>query len=117
MAVFPTMQMNSLISGVVFLSMAARKSLWISLYYAGVLAIWNLRNQVIFKEHKPDWEYEISMMKLSISQWFKGWCSESKLQPQSILTDIFQTQQEIVFWGGLGSYLMAKEFFADNTQL
>ena len=56
------------------------KRLWISLYYVDIATIWNLRNQVIFKDINPDWDFEITMMKLNVGFWFSRWCFEANLQ-------------------------------------
>lgn len=63
----------------------SEKKLWMSMYYAVILTLWKLRNRVIFRNHMPNWDYEVLMLKVNIGYQYQAWCARS---PHSFLSDL-----------------------------
>ena len=61
--------------------------MWVMFFYVIVWTLWNIRNKVIFEEHKPDWELEAWQVKMRWGFWLKAWAMNKNIMIDELVTN------------------------------
>ena len=61
----------------------------VSMEYKEVViwSLWNIRNRMVFKNFKPDWELEMRQIKVRWGFWLKSWLEVRNNMPSALVSN------------------------------